>query len=508
MAFVYLFALYAYVQPVGYRGAYPTQTDRHRFATAFAGNTGLRLLYGQPHDVVAVGGYTAWRVGGVLAIAVGLFGVFASVRALRTEEDSGRTELVLTGTVSRASVVAAALAASVSGVAALWLAEFAGFLLGGVPAGGSAYLALATAAVGLVFVGVGALASQLASTGRGALEVGSSAFCLLLLLRILADTVPGAEWVRWLTPLGWAELLRPFAHPQPYVLVLPAAFAAAMCIVAVRVAVGRDIGVGLVSRGNRADPRTRLLSSPVAQALRDQRGALASWIGAVAVFSFLLGVIAHGISSSDLPARTRRQLLKIGAGSVETPTGYLAFLFLFLVLVLSTFACSRIADAARDETEQRLQTLLAQPVSRVAWLGGRAALAAISVVALALTAGVATWAGARTGGVHVGLGQLLEAALNAVPAAVLFLGIVTLAYALTSRGGVALGYAAVIIAFLWNVVGSLFSPPRWVLDLTPFAHVGLVPTQAVRGVAVAVMIVIGVVAAAVAIGVFRHRDVL
>jgi ABC-2 type transport system permease protein len=42
-----------------------------------------------------VSGYTAWRVGGTLAIAAAAFGVLAAVRALRAEEDIGRMELVL-----------------------------------------------------------------------------------------------------------------------------------------------------------------------------------------------------------------------------------------------------------------------------------------------------------------------------------------------------------------------------------------------------------------------------
>lgn len=49
-----------------------------------------------------------------------------------------------------------AMTAIAASTVVLWLAEFAGFLVGGLPAGGSAYLALATASVVPVCVGVGA----------------------------------------------------------------------------------------------------------------------------------------------------------------------------------------------------------------------------------------------------------------------------------------------------------------------------------------------------------------
>ena len=45
IAFGYLFAAYAYIQPVGYRHAYPTLSDRLAFAHSFASNDALRLFY-------------------------------------------------------------------------------------------------------------------------------------------------------------------------------------------------------------------------------------------------------------------------------------------------------------------------------------------------------------------------------------------------------------------------------------------------------------------------------
>ncbi len=89
LAFGSLFAIYAYIQPVGYRHVYPTLSDRLSFAHSFAGNDALRLFYGYPYSPLTVSGYSAWRVGGTLAILAAAFGLLAAVRALRGEEDSG-----------------------------------------------------------------------------------------------------------------------------------------------------------------------------------------------------------------------------------------------------------------------------------------------------------------------------------------------------------------------------------------------------------------------------------
>src|SRR6516225_9898812 len=330
--FTYLFAVYSFGQPFSYRRVYNTQASREAFARSFGTNPGLDLLYGEPHKVATVAGYTAWRVGGVLAIAAAIFGVLATVRALRGEEDAGRTELVLAGIVSRRTVYLSAMAALGAASLILWAAEFAGFAVGGLPVGGSAYLALATASVIPVFAGIGALASQIAPSRRIAAEISGGAVGVFLLLRVIADTVAGAGWLRWVTPLGWAEEMRPFAGARPVVLLLPVAASLLLLGAAARLGATRDVGSGLIPERSGASPRLWLLSSPTAQALRSQRGGLIAWIGSFALFSFILGVVASSISSSGIPASAEHAFAKLGAGSILTASGYLAFVFFFYVL--------------------------------------------------------------------------------------------------------------------------------------------------------------------------------
>lgn len=508
VAFGYLFAIYAYIQPVGYRRAYPTLADRLGFAHSFASNDALRLFYGYPYDLLSVGGYCAWRVGGTLAILAAVFGLLAAVRALRAEEDTGRMELVLAGPVGRRTTFAAALGAIAAGIAILWLGELAGFLLGGLPAGGSAYLALASVSVAPVFVGVGALASQLAPTRRVALELGGAIVALSLLLRVIGDTSRSAGWLRWATPLGWAEQLRPFTGAQPLVLLLPAAASAALLLLAARIAARRDLGTGLLPTRDSAAPRLGLLASPTAHALRSERASLLVWVAGTGAFAFILGMVSTSVSSAGISKATREEIAKLGSGSILTPAGYLAFVFVFFVLAVSLFACAQIGAARQEESEERLETLLALPVGRSRWLGGRLVLAACASLALSLTVGALAWAGAASQGVHISLPRMLEAGANCLPVALLFLGFAALAYALAPRASAGIAYGLVTVAFLWDLFGALLDVPKWLVELTPFAHVGLVPAQPFRGGAAAIMVAIGLLAALAALGAFRRRDLL
>jgi polyether ionophore transport system permease protein len=507
MAFALLFLVGALTQATAYREGYPTLTDRLNFARTVGENNAARLLYGAPHDLLSVGGYVSWRVGGSLAVFAAIWGMLGAVRAMRAEEDSGRAELVLTGVISRRKVFAAQLAAIGVGATVLWFAAFVALLTGELSAGGSAYLALAIVSVVPVFVGVGAVASQLAPTKRMATGLATCVLVIAFALRTVADTSSGGlDWLRWTTPLGWAEELRPFADAQPLVLLLPLVTSALLFLTAAALVVRRDIGSGLLPARDRTAPRVRLLGSPAAQALRSERGTLIAWLVGVGAFALLMGVISDAATPDVISKDVRQQLEKLGTGSVVTPSGWLGFSFVFFVLAVSLFCCMQIAATRREEAEERLETMLALPVGRRSWLGGQLLLAAAGAAAVALAAGVLAWAGAATQGADVSLPSMLEAGANCLPVALLFLALGAFAFALVPRASAGIAYGLVGVAFAWELFGSLLEVPRWSLALSPFHDIGLVPGQPFDATGAAVMVGIAAVAALTALAVFSRRD--
>ncbi len=501
-----LFALVAYAQAVGYRSAYPTIASRLAFARAFGGNASVRLFYGKPYDLLTVGGYSAWRVGGLLAIFAGMWGILAAVRALRAEEDSGRSELVLAAPVTRRSAYGAALLAIGAGALVLWTATFVGLLGGRLATGGSAYLALATIAPAFVFAGVGAVTCQLAPTRRLALELASAVLLVALLLRVVADTASSLQWLRWVTPLGWSEEMRAFTGTHAAVLALPLATGVLLLLVAGELALRRDLGSGILRERDEARPRLRLLSSPTALALREERGSLAGWLSGVGLFALIVGLVSTSVSKAGISASLQRQLQKLGGVSVIKPAGYIGFSFLFFLLAISLFCASQLAAARHEEAEERLETLFAQPVDRRRWLAGRIALALGGAVVLSLAAGVLAWVGAALQGADVSFSSMLEAGANCLPVALLFGALAALAFALAPRAGVGVGYGLIAAAFVWQLLSGLLEAPAWLRDLSPFEHVGLVPAQDFKALAALVMLAIAAACSLAALWLFRRRD--
>jgi ABC-2 type transport system permease protein len=276
--------------------------------------------------------------------------------------------LLLAGTISRNKAFLAQVAAIGAGATVLWLALFLSFLAGELPAGGSAYLALAIVSLVPVFAGVGALTSQLAPAKRMATGLATGVLVIALALRDVADSSSGGlDWLHWATPLGWAEELRPFADPRPLVLLAPVTAGALLLAAGAALAARRDVGTGVLPSRDSAPPRLRLLGSPAAQALRSERGGLVAWICGVAAFAVLTGVISTAVATT------------------------------------------------REEAEGRLEPVLARPVGRAAWFRGRLLVAAAGAVSVALTAGLLAWAGAAMQGADVSLAEMLGAGASTLP---------------------------------------------------------------------------------------------
>jgi ABC-2 type transport system permease protein len=509
ISFALLFFVAALTQATAYREGYPTLAERERFARSVGGNDAARLLYGTPHDLLGTGGYVSWRVGGTTAVLAALFGLLGAVRAMRAEEDSGRADLVLSGVVGRRSAFLAQLAAIAGGAAVLWLALFVSFLAGKLPAGGSAYLALAIVSVVPVFAGVGALTSQLAPTKRMATGLATAVLVVAFALRAVpALSSAGLDWLRWVTPLGWAEELRPFADSQPLVLLLPAAAAVLLLLAAGTLYLRRDIGRGLLPARESAPPRLSLLGSPETQALRSERGALAAWLVGVGAFALLMGVLSGAVTPDVLSENVQRQLDKLGAGSVVTPSGWLGFSFVFFILAVSLFCSMQIATIREEESEQRLETVLGLPVGRRRWLAGRLLVAAGSAAAVALAAGLLAWAGAASQGADVSLLEMLSAGANTMPPALLFLSLGALAFSLVPRAAALVAYGLVGLAFVWELFGALLEVPAWLLALSPFHDVGLVPGEPFEPIAAAVMLALAACTTLAALWAFRRRDLV
>ena len=116
----YVFGIVVASSALGYAATYKTQAARDHLAATFGDNSGIDVFIGRAHDVQTVAGFTAWRSLGVLGIVGAVWGVLASTRLLRGEEEAGRWELLLAGRTTRRSAAAKGLLGLAAGAGVLY----------------------------------------------------------------------------------------------------------------------------------------------------------------------------------------------------------------------------------------------------------------------------------------------------------------------------------------------------------------------------------------------------
>jgi ABC-2 type transport system permease protein len=140
-------ALMVLSMPNTLEGLYGTPAERAGLVRQMESNSSLRAMVG-PVFGDSLGALTAWRVGIYAGALAAVMSLLVVVRHTRDEEESGRQELVASGTVGRrASLTAALLAAAVAN-AVLALLVAAG--LAGQGTAGALALGLGIAGVGMV----------------------------------------------------------------------------------------------------------------------------------------------------------------------------------------------------------------------------------------------------------------------------------------------------------------------------------------------------------------------
>ncbi|MDO3705073.1 hypothetical protein Q3W71_25730 [Micromonospora sp. C28SCA-DRY-2] len=474
---------------------------------ALARNPAVRTLFGEPAALDTAGGFTAWRTGTVLAVLLSVWGLLATTRITRGEEETGRWDLLLAGRLTPAGMLGRHLAVLVATLAGTGIALAAALTAAGTPVPGAALHATGLALVGAYAVATAALAAQVFPTRAGATAGTLALLGVALLARMVGDGVAPLGWLRWLPPYGPLALTRPYQDDRWAPLAVVAVTTVALAGAALALAGRRDVRDGLLRTTTGRPPRLRLLGSVEAFAVRRVLRPLAGWSAGIGAYFLLIGLLADSMTAfltenprfADLAAQA-------GFAGLGTVRGYAATLFALLAIPVGAFAAVRLAAFAAAETGGRLTLLQAGPNSRTRLLAAEAMTTAAGVAVLVTVAAVATWLGAVTVDADLSLRAALAGTWNVVPLALLSLGAAVLALGGGTRAVAALGMLPTAGGFLLEVLADSLAAPSWVSRLSPYAHLSAVPEAAPDQPAAAVMLALTGAALAIGAWGYRRRD--
>ena len=510
MLVAWIYVLTALVAGTAYsfKKLFPTPAGRAEFALSAGHNPALLSLYG-PLYGNSIGSLTAWRYGGFAALGAGIMSIFIVIRHTRADEETGRLELVGSTVVGRNAALTAALLIAFGANVGLAVLIIAGLTLLGLPAAGTISLALAIAGSGLVFTAVAAVCAQVAATARAARGLALAVIGVTYLLRAIGDSSGphGPRWLSWLSPIGWAELIRSFGAIRWWVLALPLVVAAIVAAAAALLAVRRDYDAGMLPQRPGRPAARASLRSPFALAWRLQMGSLIAWVIGALIWGVIVGSAAKGIGGLLGSSQIRHIIVQLGGKSALT-NAYLAAIMGFNGLIAAGFAVSAVLRLRSEETSGHADPVLATTASRVRWGLSHLVIALVGTTLILVLAGLAAGLGfaLRSGGTGE-IGPLIVAGLSQLPAALVMGGIAAAFFGVFPEVSVGVAWSALGLAVLILFLGASLKLSHWFLDISPFQHLPKLPGGTVTAAPLIWLSAIALVLAVAGLIGLRRRDI-
>src|SRR4051794_5534141 len=491
---------------IGLGAVYTTAAARQSRAAVMQTPAGI-ILGGPGYGTenYTLGAMIANELGLSIMVAMAVMSLLLVVRHTRAEEDDGRADLLLSGTVGRRAPLLAALLLMGAANLAVAVVVFAGLVGSGLAAVDSLALAVGWALTGAVFGCVGAVTAQAMGQARAASGTALAVLGAAAVVRGVGDilTEHGSA-LSWLSPIAWAQQTRAFVDLRWWPLLLSVVLVAALAAVAFALDDRRDVGAGLVAPRRGPEAAAPSLGSPAALAARLQRGTVVGWAAALLLLGLTFGSLAKSVTSmvGDIPQL--RDALAAGDDPIDS---FAAAAAMYFGLLAASYAVAAVLRLRGEEGAGRVELLLTTALDRRRLLGATLAVTAGAATLLLVIGGLADGlAAAATLGDAGRMGPQLGAALAQLPAVLLVIGLAAALVGLLPRLA-SLAWVVVVWSLIAGFFGPLLNLPEWVVKLSPFGWVPRVPAEDLDVVPLVGLLLVAVALITVGLVAFRRRDV-
>jgi ABC-2 type transport system permease protein len=505
---ILLFVMMAASSSSATQDLYTTIEARVRAAASVNDTPAMLALYGRVFDPTSVGAVSLFKIGAMGAAIAALIAIFTVVRHTRAEEEAGRAELLGATVVGRYAQLTAALLLATGTSLVMALLTALGLIGTGLPAAGALAFGLSWAGAGIAFAAVAALAAQVTEGARTARGIAAAVLAAAYLLRAAGDATgtDTSTWLSWVSPIGWAQQVRPFAGDRWWVFIYLVFFTALVAAAAYALVARRDQGGGLLPQRPGPAVASRSLSSPLGLAVRLQRGGLIGWLVGIALGGLMMGSIASQVGDFLDSPNARDMIMKLG-GERGLVDAFLSTEMGIVAVIVSAYGISAAMRLRAEETALRAEPILATRISRLSWAASHVAIALVGTTLLMLTFGLfGGFAHGAASGDMSGMGRVLGAALVQLPAVWVLTAITVLVFGLAPAIVLA-GWGALVAFLLLGQLGPIFELPQWAMNLSPFTHTPRLPGGEFAATPLVWLTLVAAALIAVGLTGFRRRDV-
>jgi len=476
---------------------------------------GLINLFGKPVSLGTLGGYLTYKYGAIFALGTALWSIFALTGTLAGEAAKGSLDLVAAAPFGKRRLALEKLAANQTvlwaSLAVLAIGTTASAAMFGdaaqgdlIPPLSSIAFALWLGFLAIFFGGIAFALSQLVGRG-GAIAIGS---VVMLVLWLSNGLDVGGPLVA-LSPYHWTSnhigLVGQFDWGP---LVLTGLAGVAFLVIGVELFVRRDLGV-TISIGIPRLPAALLgVGGPLGRAFGDMFPRALAWGIGMGLMGALLGALVGPMTRqlSGDPQIIAMFKALFPTVDFDSSGGWFQLYAELLFIAVGFAGATFVATWRSDETDGRLETVLATPLSRARWVlsGGASAILAVAVMTVLLALGIG--AGSASSGVSGTDPMLGAAALGLYAAAIVGIGV---AVGGLWRTSLAAEIAALVVVgtYLLDLLVPPLKLPEWLHQLALTAHFGQPMVGEWDLVGVVACLVVGVGGILVGTWGFARRDI-
>jgi ABC-2 type transport system permease protein len=510
------------LQAVGfYQIAGHSPAERAAFAQSMSALASqFTVILPPPSRLDTVAGYVQWRSFGALAILFAIWALASASGAARGDEERGVVEALLATGLTRLGLTGSRIVAFAASSSIAALAAGLGLIVGAANGGESVNsrsvleAALVLAALAMSCYSLTWLVAQVAAA-RIATAASGIVLLVLFLINSLSHNFSSLSLLRWLSPFRYSELNQPLSSGTVDLNAVLVLFAIALSSGAAAAIAfeSRDLGSPLIRLPVRSHPTTHELSRlplwriPVARGLYERRVGIAVWAAGMAT----LGAIFVAITKSIIqPMLSIPALAQYFGSFLHGPvsTTFLGYIWFGTAqLLFAAFAITQVARWSAEDSDGRLELILANPQSRAVVVAERAIVLGLGSTFVAAVSGVAVGIASQNQGMNIGSDRLAAATLLLVPFALVFAAAGSVLAAWNPRGAVGLVGAFAFASYLVSEVGPLFKWPEWIQNFSAFKLFGTPLSSGVDRAGLLTMVAIIVVGFGASILVMERRDV-
>jgi ABC-2 type transport system permease protein len=427
-----------------------------------------------------LGGYMTWKYGALFALGTALWSILALSGTLAGEASRGSLDIVAAAPFGKRRIALEKLAAHLT---MLWLAMafIAIMIVVSSNAFGDATLgdrisiesavgfALWAGFIAMFFGGLAlALAPFLGRSG----SAGVAGLAMVALWAASGLEVGGPLVL--LSPFHWTADHIPLVGDYDWPgLAAVGVVAVVLLGLGVELFRRRDLGV-TAGLGLPALPEDVLgVRGPVSRAFGDELPRALSWgigFGLMgALLASLVGPFADQIKKDPSLSSTLAGVFR--GLELQTAGGWLQLYAELLYIAAGLAAATFVSKWASDESDGRLEEILAVPMTRARWViaGGVGAILAVVVMTVLLAAGIGL--GAVAGGATMGDAIVGTASLGLFAAAIVGVGVAVGGLWRTSLAA-EIAALVVVATYLVDLLAPPLNLPDWVHQLALTAHLG------------------------------------